>query len=80
MQIDTASRGMSFRQDGPLDMRMDGDEGETALELIERLDDDELADILFKYGERRSRRIARASSSRCRTGTSPRRSTCDAPW
>jgi len=60
MQIDTASRGMSFRQDGPLDMRMDGDEGETALELIERLDDDELADILFKYGEeRRSRRIAR---------------------
>lgn len=60
MQIDTASRGMSFRQDGPLDMRMDGDGGETALELIERLEDDELADVLFKYGEeRRSRRIAR---------------------
>jgi 16S rRNA (cytosine1402-N4)-methyltransferase len=60
MQIDTASRGMSFRQDGPLDMRMDAASGETALELIERLADDELADVLFKYGEeRRSRRIAR---------------------
>ncbi len=60
MQIDTAARGMSFRQDGPLDMRMDATEGETALDLIQRLDDDELADVLYKYGEeRRSRRVAR---------------------
>ncbi|NUP12570.1 MAG: 16S rRNA (cytosine(1402)-N(4))-methyltransferase RsmH [Polyangiaceae bacterium] len=60
MQLDQASRGMSFRQEGPLDMRMDRSSGETALELIERLDDDELADIIYKYGEeRRSRRVAR---------------------
>lgn len=60
MQIDSADRGMSFRFDGPLDMRMDTSDGETALDLIERLDDDELADVLYRYGEeRRSRRIAR---------------------
>jgi 16S rRNA (cytosine1402-N4)-methyltransferase len=60
MQLDRAERGMSFRQDGPLDMRMDPTSGETALELIERLSDDELADVLFKLGEeRRSRRVAR---------------------
>jgi 16S rRNA (cytosine1402-N4)-methyltransferase len=52
---------MSFRREGPLDMRMDRSSGETALELIERLDDDELADVIFRYGdERRSRRIARS--------------------
>ena len=53
---------MSFRREGPLDMRMDPSEGdETALELIERLCDDELADIIYQYGdERRSRRIARS--------------------
>jgi 16S rRNA (cytosine1402-N4)-methyltransferase len=60
MQIDDPDRGMSFRAEGPLDMRMDTTSGETALELIDRLDDDELADVLFKLGEeRRSRRIAR---------------------
>jgi 16S rRNA (cytosine1402-N4)-methyltransferase len=60
MQLDDASRGMSFRAEGPLDMRMDGRSGETALELIDRLDDDELADVIYKYGEeRRSRRVAR---------------------
>ena len=60
MQVDRAERGMSFRQDGPLDMRMDPTSGETALELIARLSDDELADVIFKLGEeRRSRRIAR---------------------
>jgi 16S rRNA (cytosine1402-N4)-methyltransferase len=60
-QLDEPSRGMSFRHEGPIDMRMDQEEGETALELIERLGDDELADVLFKYGdERRSRRIARS--------------------
>jgi 16S rRNA (cytosine1402-N4)-methyltransferase len=60
-QLDEAGRGMSFRREGPIDMRMDRSEGETALELIERVSDDELADIIFHYGdERRSRRIARS--------------------
>jgi 16S rRNA (cytosine1402-N4)-methyltransferase len=60
-QLDEAERGMSFRREGPLDMRMDRASGETALELIERLEDDELANIIFRFGdERRSRRIARS--------------------
>ena len=60
MQHDQAERGMSFRTEGPLDMRMDTSSGETALDLIDRLDDDELANVIFKYGEeRRSRRVAR---------------------
>jgi 16S rRNA (cytosine1402-N4)-methyltransferase len=60
MQLDDAGRGMSFRSEGPLDMRMDKSAGETALELIDRLDDDELADVIYRYGEeRRSRRVAR---------------------
>ncbi len=60
-QLDDAARGMSFRREGPLDMRMDPSQGETALELIARVTDDELADIIFEYGEeRRSRRIARS--------------------
>jgi 16S rRNA (cytosine1402-N4)-methyltransferase len=59
-QVDDPSRGMSFRTEGPLDMRMGDLGGETALELIERLDGDELANIIYQYGdERRSRRIAR---------------------
>jgi 16S rRNA (cytosine1402-N4)-methyltransferase len=61
-QLDDAARGMSFRREGPIDMRMDPSEGEeTALELIARLSDDELANVIFQYGdERRSRRIARS--------------------
>lgn len=60
-QIDRAERGMSFRREGPIDMRMDPTCGQTALELIGDLDDDELANVIFKYGdERRSRRIARS--------------------
>ncbi len=59
-QIDTAERGMSFRHQGPLDMRMDTSRGETALELIERLEQDELADVIYELGEERaSRRVAR---------------------
>jgi 16S rRNA (cytosine1402-N4)-methyltransferase len=58
-QLDEAERGMSFRREGPIDMRMDPESGETALELIDRLSDDELANVLYQYGEeRRSRRIA----------------------
>lgn len=60
-QLDDARRGMSFRREGPIDMRMDPDAGETALDLIARTDDEELADLIFRFGdERRSRRIARS--------------------
>jgi 16S rRNA (cytosine1402-N4)-methyltransferase len=60
-QLDAANRGMSFRREGPIDMRMDQSSGETALDLIDRLSDDELANVIFRYGdERRSRRIARS--------------------
>ena len=60
-QLDGAERGFSFRLDGPLDMRMNaGGEGETAAELIDRLEENELADLIYGYGEERlSRRIAR---------------------
>ena len=60
MQLDNANRGFSFMKDGPLDMRM-SNTGKTAGELINTIDQDELADILFHYGdERNSRRIARS--------------------
>lgn len=60
-QLDEAERGMSFRREGPIDMRMDRSSGETALDLIARMSDDELANVIFQYGEeRRSRRIARS--------------------
>ena len=60
MQIDEAARGFSFMQDGPLDMRM-GDEGPTAADLVNTAEQDELARIIYVYGEEReSRRIARA--------------------
>lgn len=60
LQLDEADRGMSFRAPGPIDMRMDRSSGETALELIARVSQDELADLIYEYGEERaSRRIAR---------------------
>ena len=60
-QLDVAHRGFSFRLDGPLDMRMNpAGGGETAAELIARLDEPALADLIYAYGEERlSRRIAR---------------------
>ena len=59
-QLDVAARGFSFRAEGPLDMRMNTEVGETAAELIDRLDETELADLIYGYGEERlSRRIAR---------------------
>mgnify|MGYP006276600471 CR=1 FL=1 len=61
MQLDSAERGFSFRQDGPLDMRMDTSRGPTAAELVNQADQVTLADVIFKFGEERfSRRIASA--------------------
>jgi len=61
LQFDSETRGFSFRFDAPLDMRMDsGGDDETAAELLERLTQDEIANIIYEYGEERfSRRIAR---------------------
>ena len=59
-QLDVAERGFSFRLEGPLDMRMNPGAGETAGELIDRLEETPLADLIYAYGEERlSRRIAR---------------------
>ncbi|MCP9926717.1 16S rRNA (cytosine(1402)-N(4))-methyltransferase RsmH [Cyanobium sp. CH-040] len=59
-QLDVAERGFSFRLPGPLDMRMNPERGETAGALIDRLEETELADLIYAYGEERlSRRIAR---------------------
>lgn len=63
-QLDTPERGFSFQTDGPLDMRM-GDTGETAAELIARMPEGQLADLIYLYGEERaSRSIARTLKAR----------------
>jgi 16S rRNA (cytosine1402-N4)-methyltransferase len=59
-QLDRPERGFSFRAEGPIDMRMNPEAGETAAELLDRLEEGALADVLFQFGEERlSRRIAR---------------------
>ena len=60
-QLDNAARGFSFQHDGPLDMRMDPEHGEPVADWLSRASAEEIADVLYIYGEERaSRRIARA--------------------
>ena len=64
-QLDVAERGFSFGKDGPLDMRMDPDSGETAAQWLNRVEERELMDVLWTYGEeRQGRRIAKAIVAR----------------
>lgn len=61
LQLDDAGRGFSFRSEGPLDMRMDQDSPVSAFELIQSLSEEEIANLLWRYGDERfSRRIAQA--------------------
>ncbi|MBN2556961.1 MAG: 16S rRNA (cytosine(1402)-N(4))-methyltransferase RsmH [Anaerolineales bacterium] len=61
MQLDQPERGFSFMQDGPLDMRFNPLQGLSAADLLNNLPEDEIADILYQFGEeRRSRAIAKA--------------------
>ena len=60
-QLDAGGRGFTFRYDEPLDMRFDPTRGESAADLLNRADEAEIADILYRYGEEyKSRRVARA--------------------
>jgi len=64
-QLDVAERGFSFGKDGPLDMRMDPDSGESAANWLARADEREIADVLWTYGEEKlSRKIARTIVAR----------------
>ena len=61
LQLDQAERGFSFKEDGPLDMRMNPGKGSSAADLANNLPEKELADLIYRYGEEpKSRRIARA--------------------
>lgn len=61
LQLDAEGRGFSFKRDEPLDMRMDTTRGPTAADLLATVDETELADVIYRFGEERhSRRIARA--------------------
>ncbi|MGO9539339.1 MAG: 16S rRNA (cytosine(1402)-N(4))-methyltransferase, partial [Terriglobales bacterium] len=61
LQLGDAARGFSFQAGGPLDMRMNPMSGETAEQVVNHIDERELADVIYEFGEeRRSRRIARA--------------------
>ncbi len=70
LQFDSETRGFSFRFDAPLDMRMNADgDDETAAEMLERLSEEEIADVIYEYGEERfSRRIARRIVERRNAG------------
>jgi len=61
LQLDEAERGFSFRQDGPLDMRMDQSSGEPLSAWLATVDEETLANVIYEFGEeRKSRRVARA--------------------
>ncbi len=61
LHFDEARRGFSFQADGPLDMRMDTRSGPTAEQVVNEMDERELANLIYEYGEeRRSRTVARA--------------------
>jgi 16S rRNA (cytosine1402-N4)-methyltransferase len=73
MQFDEASRGFSFRESAPLDMRMNPNAGASAYDILMSSSERELADIFFHYGqERAARRIARVIVQRRQTGTLPK--------
>lgn len=73
MQFDEASRGFSFRESAPLDMRMNPSAGPSAYDILTRSSERELADIFFNYGqERAARRIARVIVQRRQAGTLPK--------
>jgi 16S rRNA (cytosine1402-N4)-methyltransferase len=78
MQFDDPARGFSFRHDSPLDMRMDRDSGQpTAADLLETLVEEEIANLIYRFGEeRKSRRIARKIVERREKG-SPVRTTLE---
>ena len=68
-QLDTPERGFSFMNDAPLDMRLDPTQGPTAADLVNDLDEEALADAIYRYGEEHgSRRVARAVAEARRTG------------
>jgi len=59
-QLDAAERGFSYMHDGPLDMRMNPENGLTAAAVVNTWDEERLADIIYRYGEERwAKRIAR---------------------
>ncbi|MBN2527210.1 MAG: 16S rRNA (cytosine(1402)-N(4))-methyltransferase RsmH [Deltaproteobacteria bacterium] len=69
-QLDEASRGFSFMNAGPIDMRMDASAGESAKELLARVSEDELADIIYRFGEEHmARKVARSIKQMEATGT-----------
>ena len=78
LQFDSDTRGFSFRFDAPLDMRMDADSDDpTAAQLLEELTEEEIANVIYGYGEERfSRRIARRIVERRKAGN-PVRTTSD---
>jgi 16S rRNA (cytosine1402-N4)-methyltransferase len=69
MQLDSAGRGFTFRRDEPLDMRMDRTQGPTLADLLEQVEEEDLANVIFQFGEERhSRRIARTIVRRRASG------------
>jgi len=68
-QVDQAERGVSFKQDGPLDMRRDNTQGQSLAQKLEKVSERELTDVLFRFGdERYARRIAGAILKAVRAG------------